>query len=446
MAEAKEENSLDFKKLVPVLVVVLVDVLGLTILIPVLPYYAIAFGADAFTIGLLGSAYPAMQFIFAPILGGLSDRVGRKPVLATAQMGTFISLIILGFSNALWIVFLSRILDGITGANLSTAQSVITDSTDEENRARGLGLIGATFGIGFVIGPALSGLALWISGNNYSAPAFLAACFAFVSVILTTFVLEETHPPEKRGKAETAERGLNFGRMKDYMLHPALGIIFLFVFLNQVIFGSFQLTFAPFTLTKLGLNSLGNVIFFSVFGIISAIMQGGLAGPLNKRFGEQKLVFTGLFLFGLGFVLTGFTPSQPVTWYSRDALVAELQQGSANTPQDTLDEQLKLLPAEGAEQGNGALTYMLFTMLLVPVGIGMLNPNISSLLTKRADPSKIGEVLGTAAAFTALGSVVGPLVGGAIFEGIGPNWVFLLGGIAAFCLLGLMWFRLKPVD
>ena len=445
MAESQTENTLDFKKLVPVLVVVLVDVLGLTILIPVLPYYAIAFGADALTLGLLGSAYPAMQFIFAPILGNLSDRIGRKPVLATAQMGTFFSLLLLGFSGALWVVFLSRILDGITGANFSTAQSVITDSTDEENRARGLGLIGATFGIGFVIGPALSGLALWASGNNYSAPAFLAAGFAFVSVLLTTFMLEETHPPEKRG-TPSKERGLNFGRMRDYMLHPTLGVIFLFVFLNQVIFGSFQLTFAPFTLTKLGLNSLGNVMFFSAFGIISAIMQGGLAGPLNKRFGEQKLVYAGLLIFGMGFFLTGFTPSQPVSWYSRDALVAELQQGSATTAQETLDEQLQLLPEEGIEQGNSALFYMLGTMLLVPIGFGLIGPNISSLLTKRADPQKIGEVLGVSAAITALGSVIGPLAGGAIFEGIGPNWVFLLGGIAAFFLLALMWVKLKPVD
>ncbi|MEM8857808.1 MAG: MFS transporter, partial [Chloroflexota bacterium] len=229
-------------------------------------------------------------------------------------------------------------------------------------------------------------------------------------------------------------------------LHPTLGIIFLFVFLNQVIFGSFQLTFAPFTLNKLGLNSLGNVIFFSVFGILSAIMQGGLAGPLNKRFGEQKLVYTGLFLFGLGFLLTGFTPSQAVTWYSRDAMVEELQQRSDTTTQADLDEQLKLLPAEDIARGNGALFYMLSTMLLVPIGFGMLNPNISSLLTKRADQTKIGEVLGVAAAFTALGSVFGPLVGGALFEGTGPNSVFLVGGIAAFLLLGLMWVRLEPVE
>ncbi|MFK7806082.1 MAG: MFS transporter, partial [Anaerolineae bacterium] len=292
MAEQTTENTLDFKKLVPVLVVVLVDVLGLTILIPILPYYSITFGADAFTIGLIAAAYPAMQFMFVPILGSLSDRIGRKPVLATAQMGTFISLMILGFSSALWMIFLSRILDGITGANFATAQSVITDSTDEENRAKGLGLIGATFGVGFIFGPVLSGLALWVSGNNYSAPAFLAAGFAFVSFLLTTFMLEETNPPENRAKP-TESRQRNFRRMGQFMIHPTLGILFLFVFLNQVVFGMFQITFAPFTLNKLGLNSLGNVIFFTAFGVVSAVMQGGFAGPLNKRFGERKLVFAG---------------------------------------------------------------------------------------------------------------------------------------------------------
>ena len=115
-------------------------------------------------------------------------------------------------------------------------------------------------------------------------------------------------------------------------------------------------------------------------------------------------------------------------------------------PQEQLDEQLKLLPPEDVEQGNGALIFMLGTMLLVPVGFGMLNPNISSLLTKRADQTKIGEVLGVAAAFTALGNVLGPLVGGAVFEGIGPNWVFLIAGVSAFLLLGLLLVRLKPID
>ena len=443
MAQNQAEDSLDFKKLVPVLVVVLVDVLGLTILIPILPYYAIAFGADATIIGLIGASYPMMQFMFVPILGALSDRIGRKPVLATAQMGTFISLLILGFSNALWMIFLSRILDGITGANLATAQSVITDSTDEANRAKGLGLIGATFGVGFVIGPVLSGLALWVSGNNYGAPAFLAAGFAFVSFLLTTFMLEETHPPEKRGLSDES-RKRNFRRMGEYMFHPTLGILFLFVFLQQVIFGSFQLTFAPFTLTKLGLNSLGNVIFFTVFGIVLAVMQGGFAGPLNKRFGEYKLVFVGLFLFASGFLLTGFTPTMPVSWYEREALITELQQGGQATTAEELEDQIQLLPPEGVETGNVGLIYMLLALLPVPIGYGLISPSLNSLLTKRADPAKIGEVLGVAAAFTALGSVVGPLVGGAVFDYLGPNWVYLLGGAAAYLLFILIRPRLKP--
>ena len=144
--------------------------------------------------------------------------------------------------------------------------------------------------------------------------------------------------------------------------------------------------------------------------------------------------------------MTGFTPTQPVTWYSQEALIEELQQGANTTAPETLDEQLELLPPDNIPKGNGALIYMLFTMLLVPVGLGMLSPNISSLLTKRADPAKIGEVLGVSAAFTALGNAVGPIVGGAIFDGLGPNWVFLTGGIAAFLLLSLMWVRLTPVD
>lgn len=445
MADQTTENTLDFKKLIPVLVVVLVDVLGLTILIPVLPYYSIAYGADALTIGLIGASYPLMQFLFVPILGSLSDRIGRKPVLATAQVGTFISLLILGFSSALWMIFLSRLLDGITGANFAAAQSVVTDSTDSENRAKGLGLIGATFGVGFVIGPVLSGLALWLSGNNYSAPAFLAAGFALVSVLLTTFMLEETHPPEKRGTPDPS-RKRNFRRMGEYMFHPTLGIIFLFVFLQQVIFGAFQLTFAPFTLSKLGLNSLGNVIFFTLFGVILAIMQGGLAGPLNKRFGEQKLVIIGLLLFATGFFLTGFTPTMPVSWYSREALVEELQQGSnATTTVEELESQIQLLPPEGTTSGNFGLLYMFLVILPVPIGIGLISPSLSSLLTKRADPAKIGEVLGVSAAFTALGSIIGPLSGGAIFDYFGPNSVYLVAGIASYLLLVLIWFKLKPV-
>ena len=195
------DDKLDLKKILPVFVIVLVGLLGLTVIIPLMPLYAASFGADALTIGALGAAYPVMQFIGAPLLGRLSDRYGRKPILLISQLGTFIGFIILGFSNALWLLFLARIIDGLSGANISTAQAVITDSTTEKNRTQGLGLIGAAFGLGFVIGPVIAFLSLALSGNNYHVPAFVAAGFSALSILLTWFWLDETLPVEQRDKA-----------------------------------------------------------------------------------------------------------------------------------------------------------------------------------------------------------------------------------------------------
>ena len=412
------------------------DILGLTIIIPVLPFYAIAFDAGPLMIGLAVTTYPLMQFIFGPILGALSDRFGRMPVLAAAQIGTFVSLLVLGFSNSLWMLFFARAIDGITGANLSTVQSAITDSTSAENRAKGLGLIGATFGIGFVLGPVLSGVALALSNNNYSAPAFMAAGFAFTSFLLTTFVFKETLPPEKRGNSRPISR--NFGQMITALGDSKLGILFLLALLLQTIFGSFQATFAPFTLNRLGLNSFGNAIFFSVFGIVIAIVQGGLIGPLSKRFGERKLIFAGLLFFAAGFLLTSFTPQQPVSWYSETEMRQELSQQSGGS-METTTEQLALLPTT-TNQGNSALFYMLLALLPMPFGFALMSPSISSLVTKRAEPQRIGEALGLSAAYTAAGSIIGPLLGGGVFELFGPNAVFVTNGLLA---LLLFWFLRK---
>lgn len=437
----KQGDGLDFKKLIPVLVIVLVDVLGITIIIPILPLYAIAFDASPLLIGALGTSYPAMQFLFVPILGSLSDRYGRKPVLAGAQLGTFISLLIFGFAGSLWMLFFSRIVDGITGANLATAQAVITDSTPPQDRARGLGLIGAVFGIGFILGPVISGIALALTNNNYGAPAFVAASFAFLSAMLTIFVLPETHPPEKRGRGKIAGRSIR--QMAASLTSPTLGILFIFVLLLQVVFGSFQLTFAPFTLNRLGLNSVGNTLFFAMFGVILAFVQGGLVGPLTKRFGERQMIFIGIILFAVGFFLAGFTPQQAVPWYSEQALIEELQQ---QTPTGLVsdNEQLALLPPE-TDKGWFSLVYLLTVLLPMPVGISLIQPNINSLITKRSDPQKIGEALGIAASFTALGTAIGPLFGGWLFEAVGPNALYMLNGVIGFFLFLLMIWRLKPL-
>src|SRR5574342_393560 len=175
-------EKLDFKRILPILVIMLVDLMGLSIIIPLLPLFAARFGATPLMIGILQATYPLMQFLGAPILGRLSDRFGRKPILIVSQIGTLAGFVLLGFANSLWLLFLARIVDGLSGANISTAQAVITDSTTEKNRTQGLGLMGAAFGLGFVVGPIIAFLSLTLSGNDYRVPAFVAAGFSALSI------------------------------------------------------------------------------------------------------------------------------------------------------------------------------------------------------------------------------------------------------------------------
>src|SRR5512147_2356228 len=186
-------EKLDFKRILPIVVIVFVDLLGLSIIIPLMPLFAARFGATPLIIGILQATYPLMQFIGAPILGRLSDRFGRKPILLASQLGTLAGFILLGFANTLWLLFLSRIIDGLSGANISTAQAAIADSTNEKTRTQGLGLVGAAFGVGFVLGPIVAYMVLAASGGDYRVVAMTAALFSLISILLTAFWFHETH-------------------------------------------------------------------------------------------------------------------------------------------------------------------------------------------------------------------------------------------------------------
>src|SRR5512146_2766982 len=190
------EDKLHFRRILPILVIVLVDLMGLSIIVPLLPLFAARFGATPLVVGILQAAYPLMQFLGAPLLGRLSDRFGRKPILLVSQLGTLAGFVLLGFANALWLLFLSRIIDGLSGANMSTAQAAIADSTTEKTRTQGLGLIGAAFGVGFILGPIIAYIVLAASGGDYRAVAFTAAFFSLMSILLTTFWFHETHRPD----------------------------------------------------------------------------------------------------------------------------------------------------------------------------------------------------------------------------------------------------------
>jgi DHA1 family tetracycline resistance protein-like MFS transporter len=443
MTPSTPDEKLDFRRIFPVIFIVFVDLMALTIIIPILAYYGLAFNASPFTLGLLAASYPLMQFIGGPILGGLSDRFGRKPVLAVAQLGTFLSLLMLGFANSLWMIFVARLIDGVTGANLSTAQAAITDITTPRTRSQGLGLIGAAFGLGFVLGPAISALALALSGNNYSAPAFVAAGFAFTSMMLTTFVFKETLPPEKRNQGSGgARRGvLAFGSMLDGLRKPVVGILFLVIFIHQQVFGAFQSMFSPFTLTRIGTNSFGNTLFFVYLGVAIVVVQGGLIGRLTRRFGERRLLITGLASVGVGMILMTFTPTLPVPWYQRDAIVEELSSQTGASGREL--SQLDLLPSED-RRGWWGLIYLLVVMTPIAVGSGFIQPSVGSLITQSVPAAEIGAVLGLSAAFQSLANVLAPLWAGAAFDFITPYAPFLIGGITSTVLVIVTFNRLKP--
>jgi MFS family permease len=442
-----EDERLDFKQILPIFVIVLVDLLGLTIIIPLLPLYSTSFGASPAVIGALGATYPMFQFIGAPILGRLSDQYGRKPVLVVSQIGTFAGFILLGLANSLPLLFISRIIDGVSGANIATAQAAISDSTTEKTRTQGLGLIGVAFGLGFVIGPVIAFVALTLSDNNYRVPAFAAAVFSLSSILLTTFWFQESHPPEVREKEREKPVRFNLSAMWEALQHPAVGILLLLMFAQQIAFGGFEQLLALFTLARLGLNASGNAVIFVFVGVIVVTVQGGFIGPWSRRFGDRRLIYGGLALLAVGLVLFALTPRQPAPWYSRQELAAELNANDASrlqpgeTPpvQDIAVE----LPSEASKSWVG-LAWMLAVMVPLGIGGGILQPAINSLITKRVRSDEVGGMLGISSAFLSGANALAPLIGGALFQSLGASAPFLAGGLLMALLWGLALRRLQP--
>lgn len=439
-----KEEKLDIKKVLPVFVIIFIDLLGLTVIIPLMPLYATAFGASAFMVGLLGAAYPVMQFIGAPVLGRLSDRYGRKPILVISQIGTFTGFIILGFANALWILFLARLIDGISGANISTAQAVISDSTGERTRTQGLGLMGAAFGLGFIVGPIIAFVSLTLSGNDYRVPAFIAAGFSLASIILTWFWLEETLPADQRGKRQDRP-SLSLTAMFKALSHPAVGILLGLIFAQQIAFGGLEQLLALFTLSRLGLNASGNAVIFIFVGLIVVAVQGGFIGPWSRKLGDRRLIYLGLMTLAVGLVLTALTPRQPVPWYSKQALQSELQSsGDFRTHENPTTRELAVELPDDNHNGWMGLGWILVAMIPASIGGGILQPSINSLITKRIRKDEVGGMLGISSAFLSAANAVAPLIGGAIFQVLGSSAPFFFGGLlmAALWLFALR--SLKP--
>ncbi|NUM45568.1 MAG: MFS transporter [Anaerolineales bacterium] len=429
-------EKLDFKRVLPIFVIVLIDLLGLTIIIPLLPLYAAAFGANAFVVGALGAAYPMMQFVGAPLLGRLSDRYGRRPVLIVSQIGTFAGFVLLGLANTLWVVFLARLLDGLSGANISTAQAAISDSTTEKTRTQGLGLIGAAFGLGFIIGPVIAFAVLAVSDNNYSMVAYTAAVFSLISILLTVFWFKETLPAEKRGTA-TTKAGVGFGAMLAALKKPQVGFLLALMFMQQFAFGGFEQLLSLFTLNRLGMNASSNATLFVFAGVIIVVVQGGMVGRWSRQFGDRWLIFMGLLTVGVGLMLAAATPAQPVPWYSRAEVAEELSLDQSLPGETPPTENIQIALPEDANKSWLGLVWLMVAIVPIAIGGGVLQPSINSMLTQRVGKDEIGGTLGVSAAFLSASNALTPLILGAIFQWLGASAPFLIGGVILLALWGL---------
>ncbi|MGQ9481917.1 MAG: MFS transporter [Chloroflexus sp.] len=393
--------------LVFIFLTIFIDLLGIGIVLPLLPEYVKIVEQStwpwlaenrAFIVGALTASYALMQFLFAPVLGALGDRFGRRPVLLLSLVGAGLSYLVfalagqltfLGVETVIGLLFLARIAAGITGASISTAQAYIADVTPPNERARGLGMIGAAFGLGFMLGPALGGL---LANVSLHAPALFAAALSFANATFGFFRLPESLPPEKR--VQSRVRNLNpvkrlLAVAGDRRVQPfILGSV-----LFNLAFAGLQSNFPVYSDERFGFSPQQNAFVFAFIGLIAVIVQGFLIRKLVARFGEARLTIVGLTLMAIGFAATGLAT---VGWM--------------------------LFPAVG----------------LVALGSGMVTPSLTSLVSQSVSAQEQGATLGGVQSYNSLMMVAGPLLAGMLFDLVGQTAPYLIGaGLLAASLVVL---------
>ena len=371
------------KKLFSVILVVFIDLLGFSLILPLLPYFAKTFQADSFTTGLLVASYAVAQLIGAPLLGRLSDRFGRRPILLVSVFGTFLGFLLLGFANALWMLFVSRIIDGLTGGNLSIAQAYITDVTDAKSRSQGLGMIGAAFGFGFIIGPVAGGL---LSQWGYAVPAFAAAVLSLANLVLIYAWLPESLTVEMReARGGSAKRPpVTFGALLTALKRPFSGSLLVTRFFFGLAFAILQTIFSLYALLKFNLNARDTGLVLAYIGVLAVITQGFLVGRISNKIREDILIVICVGVMSITLLGWGFAPSLPI---------------------------LLVILAPNAVAG------------------GMLNTLLSSTLTKAVEPHEIGGILGLSASIESSTRIIAPALAGFLLQQVGYWAPGLVGGI-----------------
>jgi len=382
--------------LISIFLIVFIDLLGFSLILPLLPFYAETFGADPIMIGLLVAVYAAAQFFSAPLLGRISDRFGRRPVLLISIAGNMIAFIILGFAHSLAVLFVARTLAGIFGGNLSVAQAYITDVTDEKNRLRGLGLIGAAFGLGFIMGPALGGM---LSQFGFGVPSFLAAGLSIVNLLLVALWLPESLTADKIATLSDHHRpAINISDLMNTLKQPGIGPLLQNRFWFALAFNLFTSVFALYAQYRLNFDSRQTGYLLAYIGFLSVIVQGVLVGRITKKIDDKTLLFSMTLLMSIG--LLGWAFIQTLGWLMLD---------------------LAILAFAG----------------------GMFNTIINSAISKAVAPIEVGGTLGLASSLESATRVFAPSLGGLLIQTINTGAPGIFGAAILAVLAVFTYFRLK---
>jgi multidrug resistance protein len=365
---------------------VALDMIGFGIVAPILGRYADRFGASGFQVGLLFASFSLAQMVFSPILGRWSDRVGRKPVIVISLFGTALGSFITGAAGALWVLFAGRLIDGASGASVSVAQSAITDLATKEQRARMLGLLGMAFGVGFVFGPAIGGLAA-LGGPHI--PFYVAGTLALINAVAAIIRIQETRVPNKA--APTTRVHVPF-RKRRYGALAGVG------FFSMLAFSGFEATFSLFGGARFNLTEASTALVFLGVGVVMSAVQGSLIGPLTSRFGSLQLLRNGLVLVSIGLLFLGAA----VIWPT-----------------------------------------MIVALLFMVVGAGISNPSLTALVADSAHEDRRGEALGIQQSASALARVIGPPLAGLAFDHVGIGAPFTFGALIYVLAIGIAFRKLK---
>jgi|YelNatPaOPRAMG01_1025707.scaffolds.fasta_scaffold43164_3 DHA1 family tetracycline resistance protein-like MFS transporter len=368
---------------------VFLDLLGFGIVIPFLPMFASKLGVSAFGIGAIMAIYSAMQFLCAPVLGRLSDRVGRRPIIMLGLLGSSAGYLIYGFADSFAGLFISRLVHGACAATISTAQAYVADTTSEETRARGMGMIGAAFGLGFVLGPALGGL---LGHSSLRAPAFFASALSFANFVFAAVRLPESHHPEPGVAMSFSKLAAPLVNLPRQLVGHHLSRLFTIAFLLTFAIAAFETTFPLMVPAVYGYGAFGIGAMLAFAGLMQALAQGYLLGKMVTRMGEVRLLMLGLGAFSVGL-----------------APMAELPSGG----------------------------FVFLALALLSIGYGFASPAVASIISKRSERHQQGEVLGVNQSALSLARISGPLAGGLVYGILGREAPYAGGAIIALMALML---------